>query len=57
MSVLALTTIELLLRGTVIKAQPEEYEAGKWRTKRYLKVRVNGEEWSIPLNSTIEPFI
>jgi amylovoran biosynthesis protein AmsF len=48
---------ELLLRGTVIKGQPEEYEAGKWRTRRYLKVRVNGEEWSIPLNSATEPFI
>lgn len=48
---------ELLLQGTLILGKPEEYEAGKWRTRRYLKVRVNGEEWSIPLNSATEPYI
>jgi amylovoran biosynthesis protein AmsF len=48
---------ELLLRGTVIKGQVEEYEPGKFRTRRYLKVRVNGEEWSIPLNDPVNPYI
>ncbi len=48
---------ELLLNGTLILGKPEEYEPGKWRTRRYLKVRVNGDEWSIPLNSATEPFI
>lgn len=48
---------ELLLQGTLVLGKPEEYEAGKWRTRRYLKVRVNGEEWSIPLNSATEPYI
>ena len=48
---------ELLLGGTVIKGKTEEYEPGKYRTRRYLKVRVNGEEWSIPLNDANEPYI
>ncbi|SNY64584.1 hypothetical protein [Pantoea sp. GL120224-02] len=48
---------ELLLNGTLILGKPEEYEPGKWRTRRYLKVRVNGDEWSIPLNSATEPYI
>ncbi|SFK48685.1 amylovoran biosynthesis protein AmsF [Candidatus Pantoea symbiotica] len=48
---------ELLLRGTVIKGEVEEYEPGKYRTRRYLKVRVNGEEWSIPLNDANNPYI
>lgn len=48
---------ELLLRGTVIKGETEEYEPGKFRTRRYLKVRVNSEEWSIPLNDPVKPYI
>jgi amylovoran biosynthesis protein AmsF len=48
---------ELLLRGTVIKGEVEEYEPGKYRTRRYLKVRVNGEAWSIPLNDAENPYI
>lgn len=48
---------ELLLRGTVIKGETEEYEPGKFRTRRYLKVRVNSEEWSIPLNDPVKPYL
>ncbi|WP_343550364.1 hypothetical protein [Pantoea sp.] len=48
---------ELLLRGEVIKGEVEEYEPGKYRTRRYLKVRVNGEAWSIPLNDATNPYI
>lgn len=48
---------ELLLNGTVIKGEVEEYEPGKYRTRRYLKVMVNGAPWSIPLNDAEHPFI
>jgi hypothetical protein len=48
---------ELLLRGTLVLGEAEEYSPGEWRTRRYLKVMVNGDPWSIPLNDAEHPFI
>ncbi|MDI9222835.1 hypothetical protein QMZ30_18160 [Pantoea sp. EA-12] len=48
---------ELLLRGTLVLGEAEEYSPGKWRTRRYLKVMVNGAPWSIPLNDAEHPYI
>ncbi|MBK0096086.1 hypothetical protein IBT49_08855 [Erwinia sp. S63] len=46
---------ELLLSGPVFE-KPVEYEPGKWRTRRFVKLWINGKEQAIEYLSATEPF-
>lgn len=46
---------ELLLHGPVFEKSVQNPD-GSWRTRRFLKVRVNGTERSIELHSATDPY-
>lgn len=46
---------QLLLRGPVFE-KAVEYEPGKWRTRRFVKIWINGKEQSIEYLSATDPF-
>lgn len=46
---------ELLLNGPVFE-KPVEYEPGKWRTRRFVKLWINGKEQAIEYLSATDPF-